>query len=591
MPMRKSFTVAVRHVRACLSSEEAVAGPRRLPSMRSMAATAGVQTSVMKAAVRDLMLCGEVGLEGKRQLVALELTDTQQRAHRYVHAEVKRACAQRTTRLPTLRDLATGTHVALGTMSTVVNRLVVARILASSHRRGITIVAGSSGGKPRRSYDTTHALPRTTWEAVAAALDRDILGGLYRSADQLPPVKHLTDRYQASHETVRRALGDLTQRGILTGSGRKYRVALLGGHQAGGAIVLVARGTPDGDFSPLTCRTLDELRNLEEQCSLRGIELIVAIVNDSGLSLPVACRKYRSFEDMMRKRAVLGFLVWGMGLWGFDPIGVVHRLAAFGHPISVLDHGEEKRLVAGGAYSAAAKLFSPADGRTAGRVVGRYLLALGHRRIAYVSPDHKTPHSRNRLAALVDEFTSAGFAGGVVPFTCAAKESALETNPGVNRRAGQLMDYLRRLGWIAGIDGHELPRQVLENLQYDILSIQLRRQETRQRLYPLLDQVMAEPGITAVVCMNDLAGIETLYFCNAHNIAVPGRLSIVGFDNSNEAVAESLTSYDFRISAAWHGMIDHVLNPRLRPWRSDRDPPITVAGFVQERGSTARRGL
>lgn len=58
--------------------------------------------------------------------------------------------------------------------------------------------------------------------------------------------------------------------------------------------------------------------------------------------------------------------------------------------------------------------------------------------------------------------------------------------------------------------------------------------EGRQALGKLFDRA---GGFTAVICGNDLLGIGALLECSARGIAVPGQMSIVGFDD-NELSAE-----------------------------------------------------
>jgi GntR family transcriptional regulator len=62
------------------------------------------------------------------------------------------------------------------------------------------------------------------WEDVAAGLRTSISGGEYKPGDTLPTEAELADRYRVSRDTVRRALGKLTQQGLLTpGRGRLGR--------------------------------------------------------------------------------------------------------------------------------------------------------------------------------------------------------------------------------------------------------------------------------------------------------------------------------------------------------------------------------
>lgn len=62
------------------------------------------------------------------------------------------------------------------------------------------------------------------WENVAVGLRALITDGDYKPGDTLPTEVELADRYHVSRDTVRRALGKLTQQGLLTpGQGRRGR--------------------------------------------------------------------------------------------------------------------------------------------------------------------------------------------------------------------------------------------------------------------------------------------------------------------------------------------------------------------------------
>jgi GntR family transcriptional regulator len=62
------------------------------------------------------------------------------------------------------------------------------------------------------------------WEDVAAGLRMSITNGDYKPGDTLPTEAELAGKYRVSRDTVRRALGKLTQQGLLTpGRGRLGR--------------------------------------------------------------------------------------------------------------------------------------------------------------------------------------------------------------------------------------------------------------------------------------------------------------------------------------------------------------------------------
>ena len=53
------------------------------------------------------------------------------------------------------------------------------------------------------------------WKSIAAALEADIAAGHYGAGDKLPTEAALASRFGVNRHTVRRALGDMSERGIL----------------------------------------------------------------------------------------------------------------------------------------------------------------------------------------------------------------------------------------------------------------------------------------------------------------------------------------------------------------------------------------
>jgi LacI family transcriptional regulator, galactose operon repressor len=114
------------------------------------------------------------------------------------------------------------------------------------------------------------------------------------------------------------------------------------------------------------------------------------------------------------------------------------------------------------------------------KLATEHLIALGHRRIAYLTTDHVEPRtSRARLAGYRSAMRAAGAAVGPAMTWAADSERAT-----------------------------------------------VKGQETA-----LLDELTGPSGVTAVFCSNDLGAIGLLEFADRHGIDVPGELSIVGFDN------------------------------------------------------------
>jgi GntR family transcriptional regulator len=77
---------------------------------------------------------------------------------------------------------------------------------------------------PNQHLEVGAVSEQALWEDVAAGLRMSITNGEFKPGDTLPTEIELSDRYRVSRDTVRRALGKLTQQGLLTpGRGRLGR--------------------------------------------------------------------------------------------------------------------------------------------------------------------------------------------------------------------------------------------------------------------------------------------------------------------------------------------------------------------------------
>lgn len=116
------------------------------------------------------------------------------------------------------------------------------------------------------------------------------------------------------------------------------------------------------------------------------------------------------------------------------------------------------------------------DDLKGGRLVGEYLLSLGHRQIAYISGREAATSSQLRLEGLRQALDAAGIA---LPS-----------------------------GWIAAGDGRPMGG---EHAVERLLS---------RRPYP-----------TAIFCYNDQTAMGALHALKAHGVAVPQEVSVVGYDD------------------------------------------------------------
>jgi len=111
----------------------------------------------------------------------------------------------------------------------------------------------------------------------------------------------------------------------------------------------------------------------------------------------------------------------------------------------------------------------------------------------------------------------------------------------------------------------------------------------RDHLGPLLEQAAQDTEATAWIAANDRIAFECLSFLEKRKIAVPRRISVVGFDDTIEAMFQGLTSFNFNETAAVKAAISFVVNPGTTYKQAGfRSGTHRIDGYLVERNSCSK---
>jgi DNA-binding LacI/PurR family transcriptional regulator/DNA-binding transcriptional regulator YhcF (GntR family) len=489
--------------------------------------------------------------------------------------------AEGVLRLPPIRRIADTARVSTSAVWKAVRRLKDENRVVT--RQGAWIgIAGTGAVDPLLAADETGA--GLKWHGTAGSIRRDIANGRFLPGQRLPAVKELLVLYSVNYRTMRKALAALIGERSIAPVARGYRVAPLLGRQGRGLIALVAGGYPDGSLFPYTFRTQDYVRTLEEACSRAGLDLAIITFDTATDRIRVPARWQGIFSGKAGNRAVLGFLVIPTGLrpLGFD--GLLSTVAQSGKPVAVLDENGDLGLSAFTALHGV-RLFRISCSAGPGALVGRSLVQMGHRSIAYLSLFHQQPWSRGRLAGLRQSCEPAG--ASVHPFVSEDYNSSATITPvaGMPTLPKALDGALSRL--IAMLNAR------MNTMEFARTSIALRRQVdafiqleiNRSVLVPLMQAAYATPGITAWVGTSDATALICAEFLRSRGKRVPQDVSVMGFDDSYEAFTYKLTSCNFNGPAYIRAMVRHILDPGAYPASKVRGP-IELDGYIAVRETT-----
>jgi len=370
------------------------------------------------------------------------------------------------------------------------------------------------------------APPRSArWEELRSAIIRGIVSGRL-AAGGFVSIKEIALDFGTCYRTARAAVDSLQQQGWLVRDRKQFRVRSPAVGRPGETVVLLATFDRTRSASTLSPRQQELIRACEIHCSRMRLAF-------EPLQLPRGGDP-RSAESVRIPAgpAIAGYLVW-MGDVGTAALELLlGRLETTGKPIAVLDEvGDVSPGSMRGSRPTTA-FFSMANSASAGMAMGRHLLGLGHTNAAFLLGRHVQPWADNRFEGMRAAFLASGPGAAV---------SSCEIRPGQS--------------------GHSVAS--------------------------LLEEVVRDPRVTAVVAENDHTALECLDWLESHGVRPGHDLSVAGFDDTTDAFLRNLTSYNFSCDSTAHAMLAHLVGQRPRG-SAHRAEVFEVEGFVTARSSTGR---
>jgi DNA-binding GntR family transcriptional regulator len=486
-------------------------------------------------------------------------------------------------RLPGIRSLAAQCGVAPRTMWGVIRGLADQGLVTVVPGGGILPSAARKPGEPAPALPSVNltglAFPR--WRKLRDQIAHDARAGAFTPGRPLPTAKELCVRYGVCHATLRKALTALHNDHLIQPRNRGYHLTQPARLSHRSALVLIAQTDSVMDLAKMTPRSREFCRVLEQECVrlnlLLEVQPIARYLRPAGTASPITSGT----------GPVVGYLVWTVDMDERPLPALLARLSTSGLPVSVLDESRQGlrpdllRLQTASPLRAYALGFDELPGE----IVGEHLLHFGHGRAASFQLARTTVWCRNRTAGLRNAFVRAGLPHDAVsPFVPLGVEAfeqigeamgrwspvvALRKNKQVAAEAVSLSH-----GWDAGM-------LFSQNGQ-----LRLWGQFLRQMLEPLFATALSERSITAWVAANDVVGLLALDFLKRNGVRVPRQVSVVAFDDSNEAFVSGLSSYNFNVPALVLAMLEHILPVDRRKKRSVSAEHVHIPGQVMQRQSS-----
>jgi DNA-binding LacI/PurR family transcriptional regulator/DNA-binding GntR family transcriptional regulator len=547
-----------------------------------------------------------------------QLMPAVQKAYAYIKANLDSGKWEKSGRLPGSRKLAASAGVSPVSMLKAIAKLKEDGLIAV-YERGHIRLHSKTADDP---VDTQQL--EAVWQMKRVQVETDILEGRIASKGPLPSFKELQARYGVCYETMRKILQSLVKDKVIEIRKKRYERY---GHKQGSyqqRIEYITHRTDSVQRSAINQEHKRIVDILEGECARtnRVLETIEVDFYNSAESR-------RAARALSGNKQAMGYVldVWWYVTESFRQtyLEFLAALAGRKKPVALLDELGTFSLPREFSVNPLLQVFC-IPGAAAGQQVAGFLLGLGHRRAVYLSTAHAHPFSQYRLEGLRARFAKAGFPDGVkavvvnsmdpflmqIFYAAGFKDDLIHKLLSASRTPQQLEDQFN--AWLrfkddpkpmllsqkhAAVFRHNLAnltKLAKESIDTDFFNAMcaaaLKIADDRAAAMvsePLFEKALACKDATAWVCASDGLAFTALEFAQNRGIAVPGDISIVGFDNEPVFAAKArLTSYDFNANGFVHRMLNFISHPP-RPRGAYHHSAIEVEGMVIARGSTARR--
>ncbi len=479
--------------------------------------------------------------------------------------------------LPSIHSLAYRAGVSYVTMWKALREAEAHGVVEGRQGAGYRVAAGP----PARCSAAAVPSRRRSWERAMDGIRRRILDGRFAAGTELPTNKELQAELGATYRAVRAALERLHADRVLARTDGGYRVPSVAAARPASRIMLTVFGEAPMKPLPISERSRELFRAAERECARRNVHLdVTTCVGGFPEGVRLFDRPTGEPVTISPDDHYLGFLFLAVHDVRYNAL-LLHLLRRQRKPVAVMRDFEHEAFGERRFWPAPVRLFDVARDDAPGWAVGRFLLELGHRRVAYIDDSDGAPWSLRRRDGMKRVFVSHGLRDAVETVTMAP--AAASANREATRTGTAMVEQMRRLAESSPFSAEFALQQVELTLGTLAFTDVLLR-----RLAPCVDALLGRPEVTAWVCSRDAVALAVLdHVRHCRRAVVPSRVSLLGFDDSRAAFEANLTSYSFNVQGVAAAMVDHVLQPQRVRARL-RGEPAAVDGFVVKRGSTAR---
>jgi hypothetical protein len=306
--------------------------------------------------------------------------------------------------------------------------------------------------------------------------------------------------------------------------------------------------------------------------------------HDTEQKVVIGEKDFFPLENYKDREETLGYIVLMESRIRQNAV-VLRTLRSFKKPVAIADdygieRGEFPELKAGNV-----RHFHMTASKHAAKQIGLFLLGLEHRRIAFISPFHGATWSQSRYENLLD--------------CVAAHDTGAEVRLYSFNKYKAVGDYFGHMELRAHFSEfhsfyktwkHRLPQSYshwLDQTTGQRLKTLAGKAEISFQMKSLFDSALDNKHISAWVLANDMAGVAAYRYLKKRKIAIPGRISLISFDDSPDALDARLSSYNFNMPSLARGMMGFILNSFFYRGNAGKKP-VEVEGHIVERETIKR---
>jgi len=450
--------------------------------------------------------------------------------------------------LPPVRTLASKAGVSHATMAKCVRELEAKGQLHIRNRSGIALTAPADLPDSAVRGQQRHSETVSSSDSVQEWIVRDYVLGAVSRSNRLPTINELTIRYAVSYRTIRHALNSLVLQGSLSRKGKQFYRATAQSPKPSTRIMLILAHADVGLLAEYSPRSDELWRQLEYEGPRSGIDLQI-------------CDYQRFLASLSSLGDIAGFLVWTPAFDALALRTLLEKLSALQRPVAVLDETKKldfNSLCRDFVSNKRIAFFFMAMGEQSGTDVGNFLLGQGHRDMAFFASTVKDPCYGPRYQGFrraVEENT--GYSSKTLLFQ-GTEESYDTIKLSLLRKEQPYKNLYARLTFynqtVLDLLGETSSLFMVQDAYRPVRTLYLKKLMKTQ-----FERALENSELTAWVCCNDELAFLALDFLAENRVDVPGRISVIGFDNRIEAFAKGLTSYSFDVPQLVAAMIEHVM--------------------------------